>query len=188
VLADQMSVKVRVYGRFAAPITIQPVRKARYGFTKRWILDAPPSMVFDVLKRVDDYPKWWPDFVSVNSAGPNSYDMVVKGFLPYKIKYRLMNNVIDRKNLVLEGVVDGDLEGWIRWDVNPRNPVGCDVLFKEEVSTKKWILNTFSSVLRPIFRFNHKRVMNRGEYSIRALLGGFTLAKSDPNAFDPTPS
>jgi len=144
----------------------------RYQFTSHWQLDAPARAVFDILYRVQDYPTWWPQFVSVKSIGPNVHDMTLQSFMRYRISYTLINQRTDHKSLILEARVDGDIRGTVEWDIDPRDGGGCIAHFSQHVSGRMALLNAFSWVLRPLFRESHNRVMREGERGLQKYLAG----------------
>jgi len=155
------------------------VPATRYQFTSHWQLDAPARTVFDILYRVGDYPKWWPQFVKVTSIGPNVHDMTLQSLMRYRISYTLVNQKTDQKSLILRAKVDGDIRGTIEWDIDPRDGGGCIAHFREQVSGRMALLNAFSWALRPVFRMNHNHVMRDGERALRMYLAG--LPKTEPS-------
>ena len=139
----------------------------RYQFTSHWQIDAPARDVFDVLYRVEDYPKWWRSFVEVTSTGPNIHDMTLQSFMRYRIKYTLVNQKTDQRSLILSARVDGDIRGTVEWDIDPREGGGCTAHFTEQVSARMALLNAFSWALRSVFRLNHSRLMKEGERALQ---------------------
>ncbi|MDP9251968.1 MAG: hypothetical protein M3O80_03090 [Chloroflexota bacterium] len=150
----------------------------RYQFTTHWQLDAPARDVFDVLSRVEDYPKWWPQFIKVTSAGPNIHDMTLQSFMRYRISYTLLNQKTDERSLILLARVDGDIRGTVQWDIDPREGGGCLAHFTEKVSARMPLLNALSFALRGVFRLNHDRLMTDGERRLQKYLA--TRPKKEP--------
>ncbi|HEV8230087.1 MAG TPA: SRPBCC family protein [Candidatus Limnocylindria bacterium] len=158
----------------------------RYQFTTHWHLDAPARTVYDVLYRVEDYPKWWPSFVEVRSVGKDEHEMVLKSVLQYKISYVLENQIIDPRKQVLQGRVAGDIRGRISWDVDPVDAGHCVATFSEHVSVRQPILNTLSWLFRPVFRWNHGLAMKSGERGLRRYLASLPTAQPDPDPATPS--
>lgn len=152
---------------------------ARYQFTDRWEIAAPARTVFEILRAVEDYPKWWLDFKTVQASGVGSYDMSLRSFMRYTLTYTLLQSSVNKSSLVLVGKVEGDLVGTIRWDVDPA-PGGCVAHFTQEVSARHWLVNKLSPVIRGVFRWNHVKVMRNGERALRMHLAKTTTSATRP--------
>ena len=130
-----------------------------------------PRRVFDALYDIGRYPMWWPQFrqVTPTATGQPYYYMVVRSFLPYRIAYTLTPVTTDRARGVLMARVRGEIEGRIRWQINP-SPIGSVVYFEERVQTSLDLLNMLAPFARWLFELNHQVMMRDGRLGLRAYL------------------
>ena len=156
---------------------------ARYRFRARWVFDAPIDAVFECLYRLKDYPLWWPQFTHVTQHDEDEFDMTVRSFLPYDVKYRLRTTVADRDSGRLVAEVSGDIIGRISWQLTTNKNGRCVVQFSQQVSTSEWYMNLFAPLARVLFEWNHRRMMDRGRVAMRAFLSGYKLAKEEPGVY-----
>ena len=56
-----------------------------YRFRSLWDLPAPPATVYQVLERVEDYPRWWPQVREVTRLDDTSGVIRVRALLPYDL-------------------------------------------------------------------------------------------------------
>ncbi|OLC51795.1 MAG: hypothetical protein AUH85_18435 [Chloroflexi bacterium 13_1_40CM_4_68_4] len=155
-----------------------------YGFKTKWVFeDATPEAVYEGLYRLVDYPRWWPQFTKVDVIDQDTSDMTVHSVLPYDLTYRLIRKVADPVGRRLEGRVDGDIRGTIRWEIGTDKKGRCVVHFRQSVSTRKWYMNLLAPIARPIFIWNHSKTMDHGRVGLQAFLAGYALAKKEPGAY-----
>lgn len=159
---------------------------ARYRFGSRWELKASAADVYWALYDLPAYPTWWPQFIAVRSIDPRHHFMVVRSFLPYRIQYTLTREVADVARGVLQGHVDGDIVGRIRWDIVP-SPSGSVVYFAEKVETQSELLNMLAPIARLAFGANHEVMMRDGFIGLRAYLAARTVKVPAPKRASPSP-
>lgn len=140
-----------------------------YRFRSNWEVDAPRGYVFEVLKRGENYERWWPQVKRSARLSNGRYELVARSFLPYELRMVLTESVIDEGAGILEAKLQGDLEGFSRWTLSER--AGKTIaLFEEEVVTHKRLLNTLSPIVKPLLRYNHSVMMRHGERGLRRYL------------------
>ena len=88
-----------------------------FTFSGRWEVPAELAQVHDLLVDLEHYPDWWPQVVAVASLGPDDARVVCRSDLPHTLD--LVLHAVDRSPERLEVAVDGDLEGWVRFDLTP---------------------------------------------------------------------
>ena len=140
-----------------------------YSFRSEWELDAPRASVFEVLRKGENYERWWPQIKRSARLGDGSYELVARSFLPYELHMVLTESAIDEAAGILEANLNGDLEGFSRWTLSERGDKTI-ALFEEEVVTHKPLLNTLSPVVKPLLRYNHTVMMRQGERGLRRYL------------------
>lgn len=149
---------------------------AEYRFVTRWFIPAKPGRVWDALNATDRYHEWWPNFVGYRSLTPGvtgvgaRAERVVRGALPYRLRYTTTTTLMYAPREVAYDA-DGDLVGRGRFILAPRNG-GTEVTFHWDVRTTGRAMNLLAPLLRPLFAWNHNRVMARGERGLRCLLAG----------------
>ncbi|MEU3512711.1 SRPBCC family protein [Streptomyces longwoodensis] len=141
-----------------------------YRFVSRWPLPAPAPVVYALLERPEDYPRWWPQVREVTRLDGTSGAFRIRSLLPYDITFTARETRRDPVAGVLETALAGDLEGWARWTVTPAAG-GCLARYDQEVDVTKPLLRRFAVPGRPLFRANHRLMMRAGRRGLRELLG-----------------
>jgi hypothetical protein len=142
---------------------------------------ASPADVYRALYDLVRYPTWWPQFREVQRIDRDHHRMVVRSFLPYQIAYLLTREVADPARGILEGRVDGDIEGRIRWDIKPTQS-GSVVHFVQKVETRSDLLNLLAPIARLAFEANHQIMMRDGFVGLKAYLAGISAKPQVPEA------
>jgi len=140
-----------------------------YRFRSEWELDATRAKVFEVLRKGENYERWWPQVKRSARLSDGSYELVARSFLPYELRMVLTESVIDEGKGILEANLVGDLEGFSRWTLTEKGDKTI-ALFEEEVVTHKRLLNVLSPVVKPLLRYNHTVMMRQGERGLRRYL------------------
>jgi uncharacterized protein YndB with AHSA1/START domain len=141
----------------------------RYRFRSHWDLDAPPAAVYRLLAAGDDYPRWWPQVRDAVRTGERTGTARFRSVVPYDLVVSVGEARQDPVAGVLELVLSGDLEGWVRWTVTAHG-TGARALFEQEVVVRKPLLRLFALPGRPLFRLNHALMMRGGRRGLRAHL------------------
>ncbi|MCB0895042.1 MAG: SRPBCC family protein [Nocardioides sp.] len=141
---------------------------ASFTFSGRWEVPAELAQVHDLLVDLEHYPDWWPQVVAVASLGPDDARVVCRSDLPYTLD--LVLHAVDRSPERLEVAVDGDLEGWVRFDLTP--VPGGTRLELTQVVTVRGALGLASYAARPLLRWNHHRMMDGCIAGLTARLAG----------------
>jgi carbon monoxide dehydrogenase subunit G len=141
---------------------------ASFAFRDSWQVDAPPPAVHQVLVDLEHYPEWWPQVVAVASLGPDDARVLCRSVLPYTLD--LVLHAVDRSPGMLQVGVSGDLEGTVRFGLEPVG-AGTRLDFVQEVRVPGW-LGAASYVTRPLLRWNHDRMMRGCARGLQARLAG----------------
>ena len=72
--------------------------------------------------------------------------------------------------------IDGDFEGEGIWTLEPADG-GTRVVLEWRVDVRKRLVRHLTPLLRPLFAWNHRWAMRRGQASIVAELGAASLAE-----------
>ena len=99
---------------------------------------------------------------------------LVRSFLPYDIAYLLTAEIADRGRGVLQGEVDGDIVGRIRWQIDPGRR-GTVAHFEQRVETQVDLLNLLAPFAWLAFEANHRVMMRDGLVGLKAFLGARSL-------------
>ena len=147
---------------------------AEYRFITCWHLPAPPQRVWDVLGDGARYPEWWPAYKHYRLLTPgvsgvgSETEAVVRGRLPYDVRYRLL---ITRFDVPRESayVASGDLVGDGRMVYEADGETTRLTIYWTVRTTGFW-LNLMSPLLKPVFAWNHNSVMALGERGLKKRL------------------
>ena len=162
-----------------APGSISRVttKEHRYHFVSRWTVDAPLDAVYAAIYEVVRYPAWWPEVKEARKLDEDHLWMRTRSVLPYDLAFDLERTTADRHAGILEARLTGDLEGVIRWTIEPADD-GCLITFDEDVVTNKALLNRLAPIVRPAYAANHTLMMAHGQAGLRTFLAGYALARS----------
>ena len=138
-----------------------------YNFTTLWHFDHPLDKVWDSIWLMDHWPDWWKYVQRVEKIkdGPAGEIGTVRRIkwstaLPYSITFDSeLTSVVQYKRM--EGKAFGDLTGIGVWTFEP-NGTGTNVRYDWKVNiTKPW-MKILEPVLKPVFKWNHDKVMQAG--------------------------
>jgi uncharacterized protein YndB with AHSA1/START domain len=147
-----------------------------YIFITQWWFDAPIERVWDAIRDSEKWPEWWRSVVSVEKIRPGDADGVGdvrrytwRGRLPYELTFDMKTTRVEELHRI-EGTASGELEGRGIWRLVSEES-GTSVRYDWNVrATKRW-MRLLAPVARPIFAWNHDKVMADGERGLRKLLG-----------------
>ncbi len=148
---------------------------ANYHFTTHWRFHAPLERVWLEIKAMNRWPEWWyyVERVELLQQGDADeigavYRLTWKTALPYKLTFcsRLVSEV---KHKRLEGRTWGDLEGTGIWTFRFDGDT-TSLHYDWTVKTTKTWMNIIAPVARPIFSWNHDRVMHAGYVGLKKKL------------------
>ncbi|AKN73901.1 polyketide cyclase [Streptomyces sp. PBH53] len=133
----------------------------RYRFRSLWSLPAPPGVVYGVLGRPEDYPRWWPQVRAATRLDGATGVIVIRSALPYSLTCTVRKTRRDPAAGVLEVALSGDIDGWARWTVTADGS-GTLARYDQEVRVRKPLLRRLAVPGRPLFRLNHRLMMRAG--------------------------
>jgi hypothetical protein len=150
----------------------------RYHFVSRWTVGAPASAAYAAIYEVVRYPAWWPEVKEARKLDEDHLWMRTRSILPYDLAFELERTIADPRAGILEARLTGDLEGIIRWTIEP-DADGCLITFDEDVDTNKAALNRLAPIVRPAYVANHALMMAHGQAGLRTFLAGYDLARQE---------
>ena len=141
------------------------MKASSYCFRSAWTIHADADHLFDVLSDIASYPRWWPQLRSVERIDDDTAAVLCRSALPYTLRLRARRAREDRDARVLEVRLDGDLHGWARWALTPRQD-GTALVFEQEVVARGRLLRWVGFVGRPVLRLNHAWMMRGGRLGL----------------------
>ncbi|MDQ0829816.1 MULTISPECIES: SRPBCC family protein [Streptomyces] len=141
----------------------------RYRFRSLWPLDAPPTRVYEVLERAEDYPRWWPQVREVNRIDDTTGVIRIRSLLPYDMTFTAREVRRDPAAGILQTALSGDIDGWARWTVTADGS-GSLARYDQAVEVNKPLLRRLAVPGRPVFRLNHRLMMRAGRRGLTAYL------------------
>ncbi|MFJ6699676.1 SRPBCC family protein [Streptomyces sp. NPDC091272] len=142
-----------------------------YRFRSIWDLPAPPTDVYALLERAEDYPRWWPQVREVVPGDGRTGTARFRSFLPYDLLVTVRERRRDPAAGILEIGMTGDLEGWLRWTVVAHG-AGSRAHYEQVVDVHKPLLRRLAVPGRPVFVANHALMMRAGRRGLAAVLAG----------------
>lgn len=144
-----------------------------YHFITRWRVEGDVREVADILNDPLSLPRWWPsvylDVWEVQPAGPDGTGRVIglytKGWLPYTLRWQFS---VSESNYPFGFRIEahGDFVGRGIWTIEQDGP-WVDVTYDWKIEAAMPLLKYGSFAMKPIFSWNHRWAMARGEESMK---------------------
>lgn len=144
---------------------VSRVAAHRYEFTSRWTVAATPDATYAVLARPDLYNEWWPEIRSAVQTGDGVGHMALRSALPFTLRFTLQRDVEDPIALRLKADVDGDIRGYVQWEV-ARGDRGSVINFTQVVTLQHPLVRRLDFAIRPLLQWNHDRAMRGGSRAL----------------------
>lgn len=148
---------------------------ANYQFTTNWLFKAPLENVWHEIKQMDEWPTWWTYVSKVECLRQGDVDEINsirritwRTALPYSLTFDSELLAMERFKR-MEGRAFGELEGTGIWIFSKEDSFTA-VKYVWTVKTTKWWMNFFSFIARPIFEWNHDKVMEAGYIGLKKRL------------------
>jgi len=146
----------------------------QYRFVTRWFLAATPDELFDVLDNPFDYVRWWPSVwlraEEINRGGADGVGRRVRfhsrGWLPYTLRWTAETAAVSRPTRIAIRA-SGDFEGSGEWTIHAVDASHAEAAYVWTITAGKPLLKYLSPLFRPLFEWNHRWAMARGEESLR---------------------
>jgi hypothetical protein len=145
----------------------------QFFLTTTWLIPAPLHTVWSCLIDTETWPSWWKYVAAVDQMAKgeaSGIDNIQRYYwrtcLPYSLILDLRVTQIQTHQLIVVDV-KGDLDGngRCRFSFIPATN-HTRLEFDWDVQTCKSWMNRFNVLMRPIFIWNHGRVMKRGEQGL----------------------
>ena len=140
-----------------------------------WRLAAPLERVWAALAAPEEWPSWWRAVARVETLEPGDADgigalrrMTWRTALPYTLSFDMRTTRVEPMRLI-EGRAEGELAGRGRWTLAPDGGV-TRVRYEWIVDVEKPWMRALAPLLRPVFAWNHNKVMGWGEQDLAARL------------------
>jgi carbon monoxide dehydrogenase subunit G len=145
----------------------------QYAFTTHWRVQASLEEVWYVITDGDRLADWWPAVyqqVNLQDSGDRHgmgrrLQVKTRGWLPYTLDWNM--TVTEKESPVRLGVrASGDLQGTGLWTLE-QDGDHVTLTYDWLIHLNHPILRLFSPLLKPIFAWNHRWAMRKGEESLR---------------------
>ncbi|KZE35061.1 polyketide cyclase [Crenobacter luteus] len=151
------------------------MRRREYRLLTRWRFDAPLDAVWEAIYDSANWPSWWRGVERVVDLDRGATDgvgarqrLTWRSVLPYSLTFETRVTRVERLRR-LEARVEGELEGRGCWRFSCENGV-TEVCYEWHVQTTRAWMNWLAPLARPVFVWNHDRVMREGERGLARLL------------------
>lgn len=142
-----------------------------------WQVEAPIERVADILTDAERFPEWWGEvYLGIEVLDPGDADGIgrrigvhSKGWLPYHIHWTGTLVEADRPHRWVIRA-EGDLNGRGEWRLVQNGPT-ADIVYDWRVTADRPLFRLLSPLLGPVFAWNHRWAMARGEQGLRRELG-----------------
>lgn len=126
-------------------------------------LPVAPEELWRVLQQVGRYRSWWPwlrRFDAASLAAGEVWHCLVRPPLPYRVRFAVVLEEV-RMPGVLEASISGNVLGRARIEITD-HPLGSQARLVSSLQPSNGILKVMARVARPVARFGHDWVLDRG--------------------------
>jgi hypothetical protein len=136
-----------------------------------WSLAAPVEPVWREIATPEAWPSWWRAVAAVEALAPGDdrgvgalRRIIWRTALPYTLTFVVRTTRIEPMSLI-EGRAEGELDGTGLWTFTPQAN-GTHLRYDWRVAVTKPWMRIAAPVLRPVFAWNHGKVMGWGEVDL----------------------
>ena len=147
-----------------------------YALVTHWHIGAPIQRVWDTIFAVEEWPRWWRYVQAVNELRKGDARGIgaVRRFtwssaLPYCLSFEMNVTAVEAPRY-MEAIASGELAGKGRWQLAPEGSTTRVRYDWTVMTTRRW-MNIVAPLMRPVFRWNHGRVMAEGGRGLARHLG-----------------
>ncbi|HEX6208718.1 MAG TPA: SRPBCC family protein [Actinomycetota bacterium] len=140
----------------------------RYRFRSVWRIPATPEVVLELLHELDAWSRWWPEIRESHRVDEDRAVVRIRSALPYDL-HLLLTRRHDTES-ILEAGIEGDLRGFARFRLRPDGDGSTRLLFEQDVKARKPLMRRLAPIARPLFRWNHARMMRSGRRGLAELV------------------
>jgi hypothetical protein len=163
-----------------------------YHFITDWRVESTVDEVSKILGDPFALMRWWPSVyldVKVVEQGEESglgrvVSLYTKGWLPYTLRWDFRVTEVRKDGFTL--VAWGDFDGRGIWTFKQDGP-WVNIIYDWKIKAEKWLLRSFSFIMKPIFSANHHWAMAKGEESLKLELARLHAASGDEFVRIPAP-
>lgn len=148
---------------------------ADFSLTTTWRLATPLHRVWAAIEDAGNWPAWWPYVTGVTllASGDGTGLGSARRFhwrtaLPYTLSFEA-RVVALQAPFALDAQVSGDLTGMGRWRLSRAGGMTLARYHWEVSASKPW-MRSLAPLARPLFEWNHRRVMQAGREGLAAWL------------------
>jgi len=158
-------------------------RSARFELLTHWHLDAPIEAVWAELTHPEHWPAWWPymlEATRVAEGAPDGLGAVTRLRLRSLIGYGMsvqMRTVQIKRPHRLRGRAHGEFDGEGLWELEADGAT-TRVSYLWSVDLKRPWMRLLTPLAAPLFRWNHRGVMQAGGQGLARHLGVRLLSAS----------
>jgi Polyketide cyclase / dehydrase and lipid transport len=149
---------------------------ADYAFLTAWRVAAPREAVFEVLHESERWPEWWDGLERVTKIEDGDHEgcgslglYTWRRVMRYRLEFEMRITHVERPYR-MDGEAEGELAGIGSWRLYEDGEATA-VLFEWQVHTTRWWMNALAPIARPVFRWNHDRLMRAGGRGLARHLG-----------------
>jgi uncharacterized protein YndB with AHSA1/START domain len=146
----------------------------RFVLISRWRLQESRASVWQLLADTDNWPTWWPGVCRVQRAASSPIGDVAElhwhSSLPYAVRLRVKTLAAERPHRLESRALD-DFQALGTWQLDRGEGGWVDLTYRWEVWLERRWMRALSLLLRPVFEWNHFRVMRAAARGMARQLG-----------------
>jgi hypothetical protein len=149
---------------------------AAYRFLTSWLFDAPREPVWELIYDGAGWPAWWRGVERMDVLRPGDetgagavWQSAWRSVLPYVLEFEFELLRVEAPSLLV-GRARGELAGLGTWRVY-EGEAGTASTWEWQVETTRAWMNALGPLARPVFSWNHHRIMRWGAEGAARRLG-----------------
>ena len=145
----------------------------RIASDRSYRFDVAPSVLWDTIAVVDDFPTWWPWLRRFDGSGLEAGDVwhcTVQPPLPYTLTFEIaIGEVVPHERVTAS--ISGEISGTAELTVVPADGGGCTARLTSALAPSSRFLQAVAMVARPVVTLGHDWVLDTGARQFRKHLG-----------------
>lgn len=150
------------------------MKNVDYCFTSQWLIEAEYRRAARAVEDVERWNEWWRGLEKLEilqSRRDHVGSMILGQWRTSGYRLEIIIEITEHvPEKLLRFKASEDLVGEGSWIIRSKNEHQTEMQITWNVATTKAWMNLLAPILQPVFKWNHHRVMKRGEQGLNEYL------------------
>lgn len=141
----------------------------RISSDRSYRFEVEPSVLWDTIAAVDEFPRWWPWLRRFDGNGMEPGDIwhcTVQPPLPYTLSFDIaIGEVLPVERVT--ATISGEISGTAELTISPVDAGGCSARLTSRLAPSSRFLQAIAMVARPVVTLGHDWVLDTGAKQFR---------------------